>query len=384
MAQRLQADPTMPVRTQEEKAFFRARYGDYKVRRRLPSDLLADKINFTAMAKGWNRHYKAVVAGTPASAEFRPKTAKMLLVYYKGEFLAAANATVTMYPYRAAHRAAGELLRDHGDDAVGGPQPPPQPHPAPPLRPPAAAAAAAAAAPTPTLPVAAAGGRAPPPRGATAGPAGAAPGAGARAGVWATAGAAASAAAAPPLAFPNNLVLVPRATHPGASQFAQAQMAQAVAIAAQMGPGAGIAHLLQTGPLGAATLGTGDGAGGSGVGGGGGEAEAAWGGHRCHVCGHLKGGHWAAFHTNALRGRKRKKGGGGGGGESEEGKAEGEGEGGTEVPRCSVRIPEGVVVPAAPRGKRGKGKCYHPQCAVCPDHLCGDGACTRCSARAQG
>lgn len=115
----------------------------------------------------------------------------------------------------------------------------------------------------------------------------------------------------------------------------------------------------------------------------------AWGVNRCSACGHLKGGAWAPFHTNALKGTKKRKTeegkGGGGGGDRAGGEEEGEDGGGeqgaaagSKVPRCSVDM-TGIDLPKPGRAKRGKGKCYHPRCSKCPEHLCRDAACSRCN-----
>ena len=70
--------------------------------------------------------------------------------------------------------------------------------------------------------------------------------------------------------------------------------------------------------------------------------------------------------------------GGGGEEEGEDGGGEQGAAAGSKVPRCSVDM-TGIDLPKPGRAKRGKGKCYHPRCSKCPEHLCRDAACSRCN-----
>lgn len=188
-----------------------------------------------------------------------------------------------------------------------------------------------------------------------------------------------------PQPFPYYLATVPRTLHPGAVDFAQARMVDARAIAANAGAAEGISYLMQGGGGGGICGSTSS----STAAGAGGDGGVAWGVNRCSACGHLKGGAWAPFHTNALKGTKKRKTeegkGGGGGGDRAGGEEEGEDGGGeqgaaagSKVPRCSVDM-TGIDLPKPGRAKRGKGKCYHPRCSKCPEHLCRDAACSRCN-----
>jgi len=322
------------------------------------------------MASGWNRRH-ASIRSTPAAATFRPKTAAHLLKYYSSEHLPGANRTLTMLPHQQAHREVGAALRSHEDGAGAGEQEPPVAPARPPAAPPAAVTVAA---PVPGASASALGG-----------------GGGGGGG---TAVGGAAAAQPPAQAFPPNLALVPPLLHSGVGALAQAQMARAAAIAAAAAAGSGPGA---RGGGGGAGAGAGAAAGAAAAVGG---NEVKWGSHRCSSCGHLKGGAWASFHTNALKGRKRKrkrkrKGVGQGPGEAGQGeREEGKGGGGddeeddddeegdaAEVQKCTVDL-NGISIPKrAPAGKRYMGKCYHPNCMVCPQHQCQDEGCELCRKR---
>ena len=77
MFQKLGFHPRLPVKTDQENLYFREQLNAFRVLRFGPGVVRADGINFTAMAKGWNRR-SASIKSTAVAATYRPKTAAHL------------------------------------------------------------------------------------------------------------------------------------------------------------------------------------------------------------------------------------------------------------------------------------------------------------------
>jgi hypothetical protein len=97
----LDREPTMPIRTSDEKAKFASEWMRYRVR--------GDKIDFSQMATDWNVDFYLMKSGQKQRTNIRPKNIRDLQRYYKTSH-ESENTYQTMAPHI---EATAHLRQDH-------------------------------------------------------------------------------------------------------------------------------------------------------------------------------------------------------------------------------------------------------------------------------